>query len=232
MSTIIRLGNAQLRVIGLNPQRLSDESETRLPGHATFLGMAYQKTGTGEHSITLEVMTVPHILGGLDALGWLRAHHKAQDTVNYWRMETGGALPPVIMHRDPNYTFEANIEERPAHSETEGAWFDPLKGTFLQELASIGRAGGLSALMHPFASKVEAKRGAAAFAQQLSRFTGTGSFEGPGQAVALAGAPFIPIGYGSTIDSIEWVVNTVTHDIVPDQGWTMTVDVETREKTG
>lgn len=87
MSTIIRLGNAQLRVIGLNPQRLSDESETRLPGHATFLGMAYQKTGTGEHSITLEVMTVPHILGGLDALGWLRAHHKAQDTVNYWRME-------------------------------------------------------------------------------------------------------------------------------------------------
>ncbi|WP_420340119.1 hypothetical protein [Roseibium sp.] len=37
-------------------------------------------------------------------------------------------------------------------------------------------------------------------------------------------------GYGSTIDGIKWEAETVTHEIIPDQGWVMTVDVETQEK--
>ncbi|MEP3428853.1 MAG: hypothetical protein ABJN98_09255 [Roseibium sp.] len=84
-------------------------------------------------------------------------------------------------------------------------------------------------MLHPFASKAEAKRGASAFAQQLSRYIGTGSFEGPGQGQAVAGAPFRPSGYGSTIDGINWEASSVTHDIIPDDGWTMSVEVETQE---
>lgn len=86
MSTIISIGKARLKVVGLNPQRLTEQSEARLPAHPTFKGMDYQKTGMGERTVRHEVMTVPHILGGLDAMGWLRAQHEAQTTVNYWRL--------------------------------------------------------------------------------------------------------------------------------------------------
>jgi hypothetical protein len=102
MSTLVSLGRAQLRTIGLNPQRLSSQSETRLPGRATFKGMDYQATGQGERSTRLEVMTVPHILGGLDALGWLEAHHLAQDVVPYFRLEANflGRLVGEVVIRD------------------------------------------------------------------------------------------------------------------------------------
>lgn len=87
MSALVSIGGAQLRVIGLNPQHVSRSSETRLPGRATFTGMDYQKTGRGPREVYLEAMTVPHLLGGLDALGLLQAHHDRQDTVRYIRLE-------------------------------------------------------------------------------------------------------------------------------------------------
>ncbi|MGS4886073.1 phage late control D family protein [Roseibium sp. MB-4] len=144
---------------------------------------------------------------------------------------SGRTLPPILMRHDPSFEYEVEIEERPAHSAIEGGWFDPKTGRSKAERSSAGnRQGGLAAVLHPFASEVEARRGSSAFAQQLARYTGTGSFTGPGQPQALAGAPFIPSGYGSAIDSIPWEAETVIHDIVPDDGWVMTVDVETQEK--
>lgn len=47
MSTLISIGNARLKVIGLNPQRLTDQGEARFPGHPTFKGMHYQKRAWG-----------------------------------------------------------------------------------------------------------------------------------------------------------------------------------------
>lgn len=88
MSALISVGSAMLKVVGLNPQNVSRSSELLLPGRATFKGMDYQKTGTGERTARLEVLTVPRIFGGLDALGWLQAHHDRQDTVRYIRLES------------------------------------------------------------------------------------------------------------------------------------------------
>lgn len=86
MTARISLGNAKLKVIGLNPQRVTDEREARVVSRPTFSGMSHQKTGPGDTIISLEVLTVPLVFGGLDALEWLKVHLARQDTVNYWRM--------------------------------------------------------------------------------------------------------------------------------------------------
>jgi hypothetical protein len=102
MSTLISVGAAPLRLIGLNPQRLSHQSETRLPGRATFTGMDYQATGRGERLARIEVLTLPHIFGGLDALGWLEAHHLNQDRITYFRLEANylGRLMGLVVIRE------------------------------------------------------------------------------------------------------------------------------------
>ena len=86
VQALIAVGRAQLRVVGLNPQRIASESESRIPGAPTWNGMDYQKTGLGERRSLIEAKTAPHVFGGLDAFGWLKRHHDAQDEVNYIRL--------------------------------------------------------------------------------------------------------------------------------------------------
>lgn len=86
MTSLISLGAAQLKVVGLNPQFVSFSSESRVPGRATFRGMDYQLTGMGEQSVRLEVLTLPQVFGGMDALGWLQAQHRTQLPVLYLRL--------------------------------------------------------------------------------------------------------------------------------------------------
>ncbi|KZM49442.1 hypothetical protein [Labrenzia sp. OB1] len=86
MTSLVSIGAAQLKVIGLNPQHVSQASETRVPGRATFTGMDYQLTGIGERSARLEVLTLPFVFGGMDALGWLQTQHTAQLPVLYLRL--------------------------------------------------------------------------------------------------------------------------------------------------
>ena len=87
MSALIAVGAAVLRVIGLTPQTIVTASEARAPGRATFGGMDYQLTGLDEATTTIEAETVPHVVGGLDALEWLWLHHRAQDVVNLIRLQ-------------------------------------------------------------------------------------------------------------------------------------------------
>ena len=89
IQTLCSIGRAKLKVIGLNPQRLSYESEVRVPGAPTWVGMDYQKTGLCERRTRIEARTAPHVFGGLDALDWLIQHHEAQETVNYIRLGSG-----------------------------------------------------------------------------------------------------------------------------------------------
>ncbi len=86
MNELIKVGSARLKVIGLIPERVSTSSESRVPGKATFTGMDHQKTGMGEKVTVINVITVPHVTGGLDAAAWLERHHQNQDTVNYIRL--------------------------------------------------------------------------------------------------------------------------------------------------
>lgn len=83
---LVGIGRAQLRVVGLNPQRIGTESEARVPGIATWVGMDYQDTGLGEARTRFEAVTWPHVIGGLDALDWLKRHHEGREAVNYFRL--------------------------------------------------------------------------------------------------------------------------------------------------
>lgn len=86
MSGLIAIGAAVLKIVGLNPQRVTNSIEARAPGRATFGGMDYQLTGVGDEVTTLEVETVPHVMGGLDAWGWIRLHLEEQDVVPLIRL--------------------------------------------------------------------------------------------------------------------------------------------------
>lgn len=84
---LISIGGAVLYTIGgLNPQRISHASEARFPAKAIPSGLAYQKTGLGERSKTIEARTMPHVMGGMDAFAMLEQHHIQQNTVPFIRM--------------------------------------------------------------------------------------------------------------------------------------------------
>lgn len=86
MMELVAIGRSQLKVIGLNPQRIGTESEARVPGIATWRGMDYQATGLGEARTRFEAVTWPHVVGGLDAVAWLQRHHEGEEAVNYIRL--------------------------------------------------------------------------------------------------------------------------------------------------
>ena len=86
MTSLISVGRAQLKVIGLNPQRVSRSSESRVPGKPTFNGMDYQRTGMGERTTLIEAITFPLVTGGMDALGHIDSHHHKQDVVSFFRL--------------------------------------------------------------------------------------------------------------------------------------------------
>ncbi|EAU40142.1 hypothetical protein FP2506_11317 [Fulvimarina pelagi HTCC2506] len=81
-----RIGKATLKVIGLNPESFSTEAEGRWPGAATWTGMDYQATGVGEERAVIRARTAPHLVGGLDALAWLKIHLKENRPVNFIRL--------------------------------------------------------------------------------------------------------------------------------------------------
>jgi hypothetical protein len=143
---------------------------------------------------------------------------------------SGKELPEILVRHDPSYSWEVDLEERSSVERTETAWFDPKTGRTRSERAATGRTGGPSAGMHPQASRGDARKAAAARAQELSRYTGTGSFEGPGRPEAVAGAPVTVTGFGQTIDAIAWEASGVTHEIEPEGGWITTIEVQTKEK--
>ncbi|WP_319775480.1 contractile injection system protein, VgrG/Pvc8 family [Breoghania sp.] len=144
---------------------------------------------------------------------------------------SGKELPEIRIDHDPTYSWEAEIEERSSYGKVEATWFDDKKGRPQTETAETGREAGKDAPMHVSPSKTDAKKGAAARAQQLSRYTGTATFETVGRPEAVAGAPVVPSGYGSTIDAIKWEASGITHEIAPEEGWITTVEAETKETT-
>lgn len=145
---------------------------------------------------------------------------------------SGKDLPTIKIQRDPLYAWDVDIEERTAHQTAQTAWFDPKTGRLKTEVANALKRGGPRTALHISPSETEARKSAAALAQSLSRWTGTGSFEMPGEPLALAGAPVTVSGFGATIDAMKWESSAVTHDITPDIGWITTVEVETKETTG
>lgn len=86
MSDLISIGGARLRSFGLRPVHVGKRSERRLPGAPTFRAMDYQDTGIGERTTQIDGETLPHFLGGMDAVALLEAHHLAGSVVYFVRM--------------------------------------------------------------------------------------------------------------------------------------------------
>lgn len=82
----LSIGGAILYTIGLNPQRLGYSSSARFPAHPTQSGLSYQLAGPDAETMTIEAVTFPHVIGGLDAYAILKAYHRAQSIVPLIRM--------------------------------------------------------------------------------------------------------------------------------------------------
>lgn len=90
MIPLCAIGDAQLEVIGLNPQSIDDKSKARWPVQEIFDSEPFiQPSGLGERTITLRLAARPHIMGGLDQYAILRQHFEAQDAVLYIRLGAG-----------------------------------------------------------------------------------------------------------------------------------------------
>lgn len=135
---------------------------------------------------------------------------------------SGMALPALQVTYDPLYSFEVEIEPRSAYKAVRGAWIDPKTGKRRTKSVS-GQGSGTLELMHPYAGEADAEAGAKSAAREQAQRTATATFEMPGNPAAVAEAPVKASGYGSDVDSVEWIASEVTHDIAPDQGWTTTV---------
>lgn len=83
---LISIGGAQLKTIGLSPQRLSYSSSVRFPPHPVAAGLFYQKTGADAEHLTIEAETYPHVVGGLDAYAIIKAIHRTQAVVPLIRL--------------------------------------------------------------------------------------------------------------------------------------------------
>lgn len=86
MRVLVSIGGARLERLGLNPGRLSMRAEARVPGTATWYATDYQFTGLGDQTVTIQARTLPHFMGGLDAITTLLAHLRSNRPVNYIRM--------------------------------------------------------------------------------------------------------------------------------------------------
>ena len=143
---------------------------------------------------------------------------------------SGLGLPTLTIPHDPSYGHEVSLEPREEYQEIETPWFDPALGRMLSEALKTAFTASRLSFPHPFPTQGEAKRGAAAIAQEMARMTGTGSFEMAGTSLAVAGAPATCSGFGPAIDSIPWQIASVEHTIDPgDAGWITTVEVQTQE---
>lgn len=142
---------------------------------------------------------------------------------------SGGSLPTLNIPFNPSYGYEVELEPRPGYKQVDAQHLDPKKGRPKEQKKETNMPAARLALMHPYASEGEAKTAAAASAAEHARFTGTGSFEMAGTAIAVGGAPAKCSGFGADIDGVKWEVATASHEISPEEGWITSVETQTRE---
>lgn len=139
-------------------------------------------------------------------------------------MSAGGkALPIIELTYDPMFAFEAEVEPRASYGKIRAGWIDPKTGMRTSKSAA-GDGAGTAEIIHPYGSEEELDEGLAAATGEQARRSASATFSAPGDARALAEAPVKAQGYGSTIDATPWIADSVTHDIDPGQGWTMSIE--------
>lgn len=141
---------------------------------------------------------------------------------------SGKPLHPIVIVRDPSYSYDVDIEPRSDFHEVSVPFFDEGSGRIRTAKKEKGADGARLALPHPYPSEAEAKKAAEAAGQEAARYVGTGTFEMAGNPDAYAGAPVTCRGFGAGIDDVDWVAAGVEHEISP-ESWVTSVETETKE---
>lgn len=144
--------------------------------------------------------------------------------------ESGGGKPlgQILIQFREDYSYDVELEPRFEFQKISASYLDIDKGTLEREDKSTSYKSSRDALPHPFGSKEAAAAAAASVAQEWGRFTGHGLFWMPGNPAAVANAPVKCEGFGQPIDDVDWMASSVTHDIVPNVGWTTSVETEVK----
>lgn len=137
---------------------------------------------------------------------------------------SGKDLPTVNILYDENYDFDVELEPRFKFQKVSASYLNTDEGRLESEDKSGSQGKGRDALVHPFVTKEAAERAAAAVAQAWAAASAQGMFTSHGLPEAVSNAPVKCRGFGSPIDETEWLADTVTHDVIPDAGWTTTVE--------
>lgn len=141
---------------------------------------------------------------------------------------SGQDLGTLYVDRSTSYRYEGEFKPRFQYQSVSVNFFDAdqgrLKVTADQQDGATGAKGGDP---HVAASEDAAKLIAHAKSCEYRRFSGTASFDIPGDPNAVAGVPVKANGYPDPIDKTKWIAEEVTHEVVPENGWITTVEVAT-----
>ncbi len=141
---------------------------------------------------------------------------------------SGNALASFTIPKTDCYQYDVELDPRFQYQSMSVPYFDSSAGRIKQvESPTEGSSGTQDALPHPAADQAAAQTQAKVCADEFRRFSGTGLFVIPGEPLAVAGAQPKCFGFPDPIDSTSWIAEEVTHDVIPDQGWTTTVETGT-----
>ena len=141
---------------------------------------------------------------------------------------TGADLPTLTIRFEDTYEYDFELEPRFQYQKVSASYLDTDKGTLEREDKDKGDKGARDALPHPSQSKDAAKALADAASAEWGKFTISGLFTIPGEPSAVATAPVNLTGFGAPIDGSECAAKAVTHDVVPNVGWTTTIELEAK----
>ena len=140
---------------------------------------------------------------------------------------SGKSLSNIAIDRGSCYEYDCEVEPRFAYSSVSVPWFDPQSGkTKLENSPTLQGGGDIGGLPHYASGQDDAKQQADSYAAELGREEFTGLFVIPGSPTASAGAFVTATGFPDEINSAKLQCETLTDEVIPDRGWTTTVEVK------
>ncbi len=140
---------------------------------------------------------------------------------------SGQSLAGWVITKAPGYSYDVELEPRFQYQSVSVPYTDDTTGRLKTEATAASGDGAKQGVPHPAADQASAQTQGKARADEFRRFTGTGTFEMPGEPNAVAGSHPTCSGFPDPIDSTKWIAAEVTHDVEPGQGWITTAELET-----
>lgn len=143
---------------------------------------------------------------------------------------SGRTIPLCVINEIDCNGYEFDIDPRPQHKEVVSSWMDSKKGVIEHAIENTKADKSRFMMLHPFASKEQAKIAAKSAGKILNQSSGSGSIDTAGNPYAQAGAECSLNGFQSGIDELDWEVGSANHDVSPEEGgWLTSIEVQTKE---